>query len=800
MAYDFSTLNDKEFEKLARDILNKKFDLDLQDFKYGQDLGVDLRYSSPKNINSIVVQAKHYVKSGYKKLLSELKNKELPKVNSLKPDRYIIVTSLPLSNKYKNEIFVVFQPYIQSPNDIFGCEDLNKYIEADSELERKWYKLWLSSLNVLNTVLHNAVLGRSAFAESKIKKTIQLYCHSQSYDDAFEILSKHKYILITGQPGVGKTTLANFLTYYLLSQDHQLIYIDSDVKDAEELFVNDPLTKQVFYFDDFLGANYLEIINPRTSESSFVNFLERIKNTDGKYLILTTRTTIFRTALDRYEKMKRIKVDIARKEIELGKYSELDKARILYNHLYHSNMDEEHKQEILSGKKYWDIIIHRNYNPRLIEFITNANNSIDVPKGKFMEFVSRNLENPEEVWRHAYEQQLSAEEVILLHIIYSQKQNTQIDDTRLLFDNMLQYEVASFNHRPTINPFINACKKLLDGILKKEVTISSKLELINFINPSINDFLNNYFLANNEARWKLIRGSKNIEQFEQYKQYFFNYSDSKLNFLRDEISLFAEHVLIIFDQIQCYSNNEPQKDEKKYIQLRTCSLLNSLMIFLENISIKIANTSYETIKNFDVSNLDNESRGLYIEVIKSAIIDSPLEKFVLDNWDNIIYFLFLTSEDESDYDEILQVFSEFSVDFEKFIRSSALANQIKTFLKNYIESTTESWIDDDKDAIYSANDWETVKGEIKSKRADFLYKFYITDDFYNEAGYFKDENLGELIERNLTTKERNTNQLVNKQSNNDDQDLNLEKDIEELFVGKYVPEELNKIVTRNLPF
>ncbi|RYY05744.1 MAG: restriction endonuclease, partial [Sphingobacteriaceae bacterium] len=132
-----------------------------------------------------------------------------------------------------------------------------------------------------------------------------------------------------------------------------------------------------------------------------------IKNTEGKYLILTTRTTIFKTALDRYEKMKRIKVDIARKEIELGKYNDLDKAKILYNHLYHSKINEEHKEEILVQKKYWEIITHRNYNPRLIEFITNSNNSNDIIEGKFMEFVSRNLENPEQVWRHAYEQQLS---------------------------------------------------------------------------------------------------------------------------------------------------------------------------------------------------------------------------------------------------------------------------------------------------------------------------------------------------------------------------------------------------------
>ena len=66
------------------------------------------------------------------------------------------------------------------------------------------------------------------------------------------------------------------------------MYIDTDVKDAEDVFNDDPNVKQVFYFDDFLGANYLELINPKTSESAFVNFLDRVKATEGKFLILSS--------------------------------------------------------------------------------------------------------------------------------------------------------------------------------------------------------------------------------------------------------------------------------------------------------------------------------------------------------------------------------------------------------------------------------------------------------------------------------------------------------------------------------
>jgi hypothetical protein len=95
MSYDFSTLNVKDLEELAIDLLNAELNLGLQSFKVGKDGGIDLRYSSPENNNEIVVQVKHYLKSGESKLIADFKDKELSKVKKLKLNRYIIVTSIP---------------------------------------------------------------------------------------------------------------------------------------------------------------------------------------------------------------------------------------------------------------------------------------------------------------------------------------------------------------------------------------------------------------------------------------------------------------------------------------------------------------------------------------------------------------------------------------------------------------------------------------------------------------------------------------------------------------------------------
>lgn len=123
--YDFSTLNDKDLENLSRDLLSKELDVPFQSFKVGKDKGIDLRYSTPFLHNDIVVQVKHYYKSGCSVLKSKLKKDELPKVLKLNPRRYIIVTSVSLSPTDKEAIMDIMSPYILSTGDIYGADDIN---------------------------------------------------------------------------------------------------------------------------------------------------------------------------------------------------------------------------------------------------------------------------------------------------------------------------------------------------------------------------------------------------------------------------------------------------------------------------------------------------------------------------------------------------------------------------------------------------------------------------------------------------------------------------------------------------
>ena len=147
-SYDFKTLSPIDFEILVRDLLQEEMKVRLESFKSGRDGGIDLRYCPNVN-NTLIIQCKHYAESSFKTLLRELKKDEIEKVIKLKPKRYILATSLGLTPNQKDELVKIHTPYIHSSADIFGKEDLNGLLIKYPKIERNTFKLWFSSVPVL---------------------------------------------------------------------------------------------------------------------------------------------------------------------------------------------------------------------------------------------------------------------------------------------------------------------------------------------------------------------------------------------------------------------------------------------------------------------------------------------------------------------------------------------------------------------------------------------------------------------------------------------------------------------------
>jgi len=151
--YDFLTLSPNEFENISRDLLQKKLSVFIESFTTGKDGGVDFRYTTDK-AKAIIIQSKRY--KDYTSLYNHLK-KEVAKVKRLNPDKYILTTSVGLTPKNKTEIQKLFAPHIKATEDILGRDDLNNLLGLHKEIENKYYKLWLTSVNILEKILHSKI-------------------------------------------------------------------------------------------------------------------------------------------------------------------------------------------------------------------------------------------------------------------------------------------------------------------------------------------------------------------------------------------------------------------------------------------------------------------------------------------------------------------------------------------------------------------------------------------------------------------------------------------------------------------
>ncbi|MCA6068977.1 restriction endonuclease [Chryseobacterium sp. RG1] len=505
--YDLNIFSPSEFEEFCRDILQVKLNIFIESFKTGKDGGIDLRFSTPENKN-VIIQSKRY------KDITSLKNnlkKEVPKVKKLNPSSYIITTSIGLSPYNKEEIKKLFEPYIESTENIYGKDDLLNILAQNKKIEEKYYKLWIASTTILEKVIHNKIYNQSQFELQEIKNQTKLFVQNESFHEALKILDKYRYIIISGIPGIGKTTLSRILTQYLLSNGYdEFIYLSDKIDDGYTYFKEDK--KQVFLFDDFLGKNFFEAKSLQKNDDKIVKFINKIKDSPDKILILATREYILNQAKEVYEAFKIHDIEIAKCIIDLSTYTKIIKAKILYNHLFHGQIPEEYLNNLLEFDNYKKLINHTNYNPRIIETFIKQKIWNNCKPVLFFNTIKGYFDNPQSVWLYSFENSLDKFSQYTLLVL------STLGNPVLLTD--LEIAVESFllkNSKLGINfdslTFSKSIRELENTFIKTILDKKGDI-VIEYQNPSIYDFLVNYLKDKNKIIDDLITSFIFVDQFQ----------------------------------------------------------------------------------------------------------------------------------------------------------------------------------------------------------------------------------------------------------------------------------------------
>lgn len=501
--YDFRILQPSEFECFSRDLLQAREKIFIESFADGKDKGIDLRFAFNK-AKTCVVQCKRY--KDWAELKGRLK-KEIEKVQKLNPKRYILTTSVDLTVAQKEEIVKLFAPYILANTDVLGRKDLNNLLEQYPTIEKNYHKLWLASTNVLNTIVNSATLNWSAFELEKIEKDIRLYVENESLKKALDILTNNHYVVISGIPGIGKTTLARMLVYTMLAHGYEeFVYVTDDLDNAAKMYNKEK--RQVFFFDDFLGSNSF-VQQSVSFENKLITFIEKVKNSKHTLFILSTREYVLSEAKAHYEKLSMSDIDIAKCTIELEYYTRSIRARILYNHLAEANIPPEYIDVFLEKRGYLDIIRHKNFNPRVIESIIKEQIWKTVDANDFADKVKFFFDNPISVWQFAFEK-LDVETRYAMLVLGTMGNYVKLDDYQEAYKQFCKLTSQDIGLKYDDVNWRLSLKVLMNCFVKVETRKGVKL--VSMYNPSIADFIGFYLNQNLTTVKQLLKGACFIEQ------------------------------------------------------------------------------------------------------------------------------------------------------------------------------------------------------------------------------------------------------------------------------------------------
>lgn len=707
MEYDFSKLNDREFEVLGASIIGKILNKRVETFKSGRDGGVDGRFWIGSEKEGII-QCKHYFETPYKQLISKLKLEELVKVKKLKPEKYIFITSQKLSRVNKKEIKLIFTPFIKREDDIFGKEDLTDFLskKENQDIVEQNFKLWITSTSVLDLIYNNAIKGRSESTIREIEENTHKYAITENHVKGLKILEEKNVIIMTGEPGIGKTTLADNLALFYTAKGYEFCDIEENITEAENLFREKEKKKIIFYCDDFLGSNLYDAINNKR-DSHIVKFINRVCKDNSKKFILTSRTNILNKAYSLSHNFQNGKIRDNEFLLRVENLTKIDKARILYNHVYHSNLDKIYIDNIYEDKRYKDIIEHRNFNPRIIEFVTDRIRIANTLPVDYWNYIKKNLDEPQDIWADYFQNQTDDCVRALTFLTVFNNGKISEDILRKSYNKFLKIHSVNLGDHSD-KSFEGVRKVAIKSLLNRNQISESNYEYVLF-NPSIADFVLSSYYKETELITNVLKSLEtetsiiflntliiykkiNKEYSQKIQEDLFDY------FFEKKVKNEDWDFLILLTYVDFYNELLKSRIEEFIKSLINANYpsgnkLSELLMILADFEFEIEITDYTFLQGFLKDSLDEDTLKDLINFIdKFDITDEQILFLTGEKIENYLQDIANNSYLDINYSDYLSHnyydgYGDYDIDKEgiEFEVNEILTVSLKGFNKSVLE-------------------------------------------------------------------------------------------------------------------
>ncbi|MEV6812569.1 restriction endonuclease [Micromonospora sp. NPDC051296] len=500
---DITRLSAFDFEVLCADLFGEILGARLEVFAPGADRGIDLRHMSARG--DVIVQCKHYSRSGRSALLSHMEKIEAAKVRALKPAQYILATSAGLTVHAKEELVEKLSPYL-AKSDIYGIDEIVVELRKRPQLVERHIRLWLSGTAVLRAVLNKTTLTRTSRLLRNLDKTLEVFAPHPGLNEAQRLLEARGVCVISGMPGIGKTTLAQVLCASYVRAGYDLYDISADANEVNAVWDDD--ARQVFFCDDFLGRSAFGDKLGRNADARLVDVLKQVELSENKRMVLTTRGYILEQARQVSEPLERYAFDRHSFVLDLADHQFATRAAILYNQVYFSRLADDPKAAFASPDVYLDVIRDPNFNPRVIEDTLTIAAQDGLTASAAVEVLRHNLNDPDEVWRPIFRNQLTSHAGEVMEILLLLGDGVTSDD---LFRAWHAY--SNSPAREVHQPAMEDALRILDRTMIQMYGGSPCR--VYFSNPSVEDYLRKHVEKAPATVARLIRTAPFFEQIER---------------------------------------------------------------------------------------------------------------------------------------------------------------------------------------------------------------------------------------------------------------------------------------------
>ena len=408
----------------------------------------------------------------------------------------------------------------------------------------------------------------------------------------------------------------------------------------------------------------------------------------------------FANLFDTYEKNNYL--------IDLEKMSFLEKAQILYNHLYFNELPNDLLVEIKKNKNYYLIVKHRNYNPRIIEYVTKPKNYNNIPSKEYVDYILSKLDNPDSVWEDEFRNRLEEYDRVLMNTIYSLT-NDKIKIE--ILEKAFNKRIRSITNNTTLNIFNEVINRLNNSLIR--IIIDKKKRYISVINPSVNDFLNKKLSNNINEQITIINNAEYIEQLIKFKEnkkqiyeLIYNNSIYKLNSI-DKSTSYRYFEILIYYQLK-------DLKIKQFVQDAFKNLLKDFHHGKDDIIVELIKKSYV---NF------YELEDIIFNNLKDILIDFSYNNLVLlYEWIKLAKRNLNSEEIEAIKESFINAIENYILEDINYDIQDIVSSEIEAL--NYKINMPNGGTVDDLKELYVNKYYYIIKDDVEQEIHNRLKKFF----------------------------------------------------------------------------